>query len=106
MNIKDKKSDTIISKVQFAIQEAVNSTAQTVQNRPVNSQFVNLSFTAIRSFFYINQCKSWKHVLSPSCEKCGSLKCVVCQTYPTNTVAYNSFIVRVFLFPVMMASYQ
>ena len=32
-----------------------NSTVQTVQNCPVNSQFVGLSFTAIASFFYINQ---------------------------------------------------
>ena len=31
------------------------SHAQTVQNRPVNSQLVGLSFTTIRSFFYINQ---------------------------------------------------
>ena len=31
------------------------SYAQTVQNHPVNSQFVGLSFTAITSFFYINQ---------------------------------------------------
>ena len=31
------------------------SYAQTVQNRPVNSQFVGLSFTAITSFFYVNQ---------------------------------------------------
>ena len=31
------------------------SYAQTVQNRPVKSQFVGLSFTAIRSLFYFNQ---------------------------------------------------
>ena len=31
------------------------SYAQTVQNRPVNSQFMGLSFTEITSFFYINQ---------------------------------------------------
>ena len=34
----------------------INSTAaQSLPNRPANSQFVGLSFTAIRSFFYINQ---------------------------------------------------
>ena len=52
----------------------LNSTAQTVQNRTVNSQFVGLSFTEIWSFFYINQpaqalCRSRKHVLLPSFEK-------------------------------------
>ena len=31
------------------------SYAQTVQNRPVKSQFVGVSFTAIRSLFYFNQ---------------------------------------------------
>ena len=41
--------------VQFSPLGLFNSAAQTVQNRPVNSQFVSLSFTAIRSFFYINQ---------------------------------------------------
>ena len=31
------------------------SYAQTVQNQPVNSQFVGLSFNANTSFFYVNQ---------------------------------------------------
>ena len=48
------------------------SYAQTVQNRPVNSQFVGLSFTAITSFFYINQPAQISLVggfLDPHCEQ-------------------------------------
>ena len=33
------------------------SYAQTIQNRPVNSQFVGLSFTVITSFFYTSHLK-------------------------------------------------
>ena len=40
------------------------SYAQTVQTRLENSQFLGLSFTAIRFFFYINQPAQTVHVSS------------------------------------------
>ena len=51
---------------------------RTVQNRPVNSQFMGFSFTTIRSFFYItqptqtadlNSIVGHGNMLSLSCEK-------------------------------------